>query len=405
MKRVLFVDDEARVLDGLRDLLRRQRRRWDMSFALGGEAALAEIRANAPDVVVTDMRMPGMDGAALLAAVQRECPRAARIVLSGYSERESTMRSVQVAHQYLTKPCDAATLEGAIERVCRLQDLLTDPRLQETIGMIESLPMLPAVHASLMKALSDPEISSKQVAARLEEDTAICAKVMQLVNSSFFGLGRRVATVEEAVVYLGNDMIKNLVVMTSVLGLSETSTLLSAARVQRHALLVGALAQRIAPDQQLRDDGFLVGVLHDIGVLILAAQLPEHLDATLISLRDRPRPLHEAEIELWGVAHDTLGAYLLGLWGLPHSIVEAVAYHHRPWERPPIGTAPPVLDLLHLLYIADGIIEAVDGDAAGEPTNLRSALDVDYIEQLGVASELERWEREAQSLVVQQAGA
>lgn len=109
-KRVLFVDDEQEVLEGLRNLLRRNRHEWDMVFALGGYEALAELSRGTVDVVVTDMRMPGMDGAQLLAQVKTVSPSTARLVLSGHAEKEAILRALPVAHQFLSKPCGGGTL-------------------------------------------------------------------------------------------------------------------------------------------------------------------------------------------------------------------------------------------------------------------------------------------------------
>jgi len=112
-KRVLFVDDEPRILDGRRRMLRSMRHEWKMSFAETGQEALA-ILANQPfDVVVVDMRMPGMDGVQLLSEVRKR-HQIIRIVLSGTADREAILRAVGLAHQYLSKPCDAETLKSVL---------------------------------------------------------------------------------------------------------------------------------------------------------------------------------------------------------------------------------------------------------------------------------------------------
>ncbi|HMG23584.1 MAG TPA: response regulator, partial [Kofleriaceae bacterium] len=115
-KRILFVDDEPAILAGLQNLLYKDRKRWDMVFALGGQLALDEIRKESFDIVVSDMRMPGVDGATLLNTVKDECPATVRIMLSGHADREAIVRALPALHQLLSKPCDAATLRGAIER-------------------------------------------------------------------------------------------------------------------------------------------------------------------------------------------------------------------------------------------------------------------------------------------------
>jgi DNA-binding NtrC family response regulator len=116
--RVLFVDDEPNMLSALRRLLSPQRNRWDMTFVGNGASALDVLERESFNVVVSDMRMPGMDGAALLREVQRLYPAVYRVVLSGYAEPEATSRVMQVAQQFLAKPCDPSDLIGAIEQGC-----------------------------------------------------------------------------------------------------------------------------------------------------------------------------------------------------------------------------------------------------------------------------------------------
>ena len=137
---VLFVDDEQAILDGLRNSLRKERKRWDMTFALGGQQALEEMKKTPADVVITDMRMPGMDGAELLRHIQRDFPAAARIVLSGQAERESIMRALPVTHQFLHKPCDGETLRAVIEQTHALHKLMQNPALTALVGKLERIP-------------------------------------------------------------------------------------------------------------------------------------------------------------------------------------------------------------------------------------------------------------------------
>jgi CheY-like chemotaxis protein len=114
--RILFVDDEPRVLDGLRRMLRSRRREWSLHFAMSGDEALEQLAELPFDVIVSDMRMPRMDGATLLGIVQESFPSVIRIVLTGHTEPEGRAHALPVAHQFLTKPCDPFTLQAAIDR-------------------------------------------------------------------------------------------------------------------------------------------------------------------------------------------------------------------------------------------------------------------------------------------------
>src|SRR5690348_6552763 len=197
MKRILFVDDEPKILEGLQRMLRPQRNEWEMAFAPGGEAALAMLAAENFDVIVSDMRMPGVDGAALLETVRANYPGMLRVILSGYTELEASYRAVPVAHQFLLKPCDPDALRIAIERATSLMQALNSRMLTGLVGSLQDLPSVPRAFAELRNALADPETSLDRVVKIVEQDVAISAKVLQLVNSAFFGVTREVSRSEE----------------------------------------------------------------------------------------------------------------------------------------------------------------------------------------------------------------
>ena len=212
---VLFVDDGQAILDGLRNSLRKERKRWEMTFALGGQQALEAMKQSPADVVITDMRMPGMDGAELLRQIQRDFPAAARIVLSGQAERESIMRALPVTHQFLHKPCDGETLRAVIEQTHNLHKLMQNPALTALVGKLERIPAVPTTYTELSRLAQDPKADSASFAKVIEMDAAVCAKVLQLVNSAYFGLGQKIVSIRPAVTYLGVEIIKSLVLSST----------------------------------------------------------------------------------------------------------------------------------------------------------------------------------------------
>jgi len=216
MKRILFVDDEPAVLDGLRARLRCLRSSWEMVFVESGARAIAEIEQRSVDVIVSDMRMPVMDGAQLLASVAERWPETVRIVLSGYSEEEKTARLLSVAHQHLSKPCDVLQLENAINRCFQLHELLREQRLRAIVGRIRQIPAMPRVYSKLRAAMGRDDVSVQEIAQIVCEDPAIAAKVLQVVNSSFFRIARRIARVDQAISYLGFAAIRNIVMSVEV---------------------------------------------------------------------------------------------------------------------------------------------------------------------------------------------
>jgi putative nucleotidyltransferase with HDIG domain len=308
-RRILFVDDEKEILMGLSSALRGQRHVWDMTFAVGGQAGVRELESGPFDVVLTDMRMPVVDGAAVLARAKELQPRTARIVLSGQTDREAAMRTAFAAHQFLAKPCELHTIRNIIDRTCRLSSLVQDERLRGLAGDVSTLPPAPGIFLVLTRTLADPKASVADAARIVESDPALSAKLLQVVNSAFFGLPRRVTNVREAATLVGTLTLKNLALALDGVKPGKASRHSPAAleALRLHSLHTALVARSIAKSLRANaDDAFVAGMLHDVGALLLPADQPVTAD------------------------HAGLGAYLLGLWGLPHSVVEAVANHHAP---------------------------------------------------------------------------
>ncbi len=405
MKKILFVDDEPRILDGLGRMLRKQRKEWDMTFVGGGQEAL-DIMAEEPfDVLVSDMRMPGINGATLLKRVQEEYPSTVRIVLSGHTELEAALRAVPVAHQFLMKPCDSDTLREVITRAIRLRALLNEPSLLAATGSVESLPALPRVYNQLRTALGNPEVSLDAVASIVEQSPSITAKILQLVNSSFFGAAQTFSGLRPATAYLGLDMLRNLTLSFEVFGVFDKSKLppgFSLEREQRHAMLSARIAHHLLDDRTTAEAAFLAATLHDIGKLIMATQLPEKYAVAREAASERGIPYFEMEEEVMGVSHADVGAYLLGIWGMPHDVVEATANHHHPAR---VDHAS--FGVLGAVHVATALAREVSRPKGAQIEDGDSPLDFDYLDAVGVLTELPRWRgiaaREAGDLTEEEA--
>ncbi len=383
MKRILFVDDEVAVLDGLRDRLRKHRREWDMVFALGGQQALAECSRGAFDVVVSDMRMPGMDGAALLRRIKDTYPKTVRIVLSGHAEREAVMRALPVAHQYMSKPCDSETLRSVLLRACALQTLMCDDSLRSIVGRVEKLPSVSTIYTDLTEVLARPSPSLDDVVTVVERDPAMCLKLLQLVNSAFFGLPRRVAAMRDAIGYLGIDLVKSLVLAAQIFAAAEGAQGLDGgflSAIQQHSMLVARVARKIAPSGA--DDAFMAGMLHDVGKIVLALADRDKVGVFASAARERGVPTYVIERERLCVTHAEVGAYILGTWGVPLGIVEAVAGHHEPRR---FGNQ--VSDAMTAVHVAEGL---VTGSERGGK-NKGALLDEEHLKGLGLLKNLPEW--------------
>ena len=366
MKRILFVDDESNILDGIRRMLHADRKRWDIHFAVGGEAALHACEAANFDVVISDMRMPGMDGATLLGNIRDRFPGTARIILSGYSEGALSERAVPVAHRLLVKPCDAAELRNTIERVCALQEILCAPELRRIIGSVGELPCLSRTYISLTQAVENPDASIIQVADIIEQDVAMSAKVLQLVNSAFYGLAQNATNLRSAASHLGMETIKHLALATETFRVFAPSSRISESvceAIQQHAHRTAAIVGKLPLDMKTRDCTVVAALLQDVGRLILSSRMPNEFSSILAMTRERKCEPFEAEEEILGTSHAEIGAYLLGLWHIPDHSVEAIAHHHHPTRIPHSG-----FDSSIAVYVADLLSRELDAhpqDATG----------------------------------------
>jgi HD-like signal output (HDOD) protein/CheY-like chemotaxis protein len=389
MTRIIFVDDDSRVLDGIRRFLYPMREVWQISFAGSGSQALEIMSRDPFDVIVTDIRMPGMDGTELLARVRELHPGAVRIVLSGQSDRDLTLKAAGSAHQYLSKPCDADSLKVTIARAVALKATFTDPSLQALVSGAGTLPSIPAVYVELMKSLEDPEGCAQDVANAIAKDPAMTAKILQLSNSAFFGLRRRISDPRDAVLYLGLETLKALALSVKVFSQFTVKPLsrFSIEDLGKHLMLTGILARKIAiaeglPKQEV-EDSFMAGLLHDIGKLVLITAAPEKYEQAMRLAELTGVQRRDAEQETFGTTHSEIGTYLLWLWGLPDSVVEAVAYHHTPGNCPALRLGP-----LTAVHAANALAYESAGKKTGTPT---PTLDMEYLNQLGLGDRVPVW--------------
>jgi putative nucleotidyltransferase with HDIG domain len=380
-RRILFVDDEQSILEGLRNRLRRKRDQWEMHFALGGKEALLQLLEQPFDVIVTDMRMPGMDGAALLREVQSFYPDVVRIVLSGHAEFEAALRAVPVAHQFLAKPCDPGVLENVVERACQLQRLVNDATVRAIVGKVSALPAMPQLYSKLQGMLVDDRCAMADIADVIKQDTGMCAKILQLVNSAFFRLSRPLSRIEDAIGYLGLEAVHRVVLASELFDAKRGS--FGAARelqsLRTHSLVTATLASQLLPEKKQQEDTFIAALLHDIGKLLIAVHLPEHHQAAVAHAESKGVGLHAAEMALSGVSHAEVGAYLLGIWGLPYFIVEAVANHHEPGR-----VDEATFGVLGAVHVGDVLAHALMDQSNVEP-------DPAYAERVGIAGRWSEW--------------
>jgi HD-like signal output (HDOD) protein len=345
--KVLYVDDEPNILSGLRRMLRKLEGQWSMQFVQGGQEALSTLANEHFDVIVSDVRMPGMDGVELLTRVQEEYPEIIRIILSGHAAEGTMLRAVGPAHQCLSKPCDSEQLQLTVSRAVRLREAMHSEQLQKVVARLTRLPSVPALYEKIMQELrcEDPAIAN--IAQVVGQDMAMSAKILQLTNSSFFGLSTTMTDSKRAVIYLGINTIRALALQSGIFGqLMDNRFTGLVQRLSDHgrrtALAARAIAEVEEAGKEAVEVAFQVGLLHDIGWLVLATNLPDQCAELLGRDGLEGDPSLVQEIETFGVTHSQIGGYLLGIWG------EAVMFHHEVALVPSVG-----FDVVLALQFAD----------------------------------------------------
>jgi len=235
----------------------------------------------------------------------------------------------------------------------------------------------------------------------IEMDAAVCAKVLQLVNSAYFGLGQKIVSIRQAVTYLGVEIIKSLVLSSTSFSDKAISEVkgFSPDRLQQHSMLTAILAKKIVSNPALAEAAFTAGLLHDIGALVLLHAAPPDYVRALERKKELNGDSAAAEREIFGVTHAEVGAYLLGLWGIPFPIVEAVAFHHRPNE-----VAPESRPLVAAVHIASGLVEEMtEADTQSRPAgaNIDSSgrIDVSFLREAGLEEAFKKNRAEAEKLI------
>ncbi len=356
---ILFVDDEPRILGGLRRMLRTHRDRWDMSFAEGAEAALATLRDRPCDVIVSDYRMPGMNGAQLLERVRIDYPGTARVILSGQTNEDNLLSIMVLAHEFLTKPSSPEQLVATVER---LIDVRAGTGTRPDRPDVQSLPSPPHTLVELIEVLDSDDVSARSVGAVIERDPAATAKVLQLVNSSAYTVGRKISNVGQAVALLGLHTVRGLVLMHDLIRTFDAGGDLPAEWLDGltlHSVETSRLCRMFAEGTDWESNAFTAGLLHEVGQLVLASTRPREFSQALASWRDTETDpadtkfLCVTESAIIGFSHIDAGADLLRFWGLPDPVIHAVAGHTSTIQPGAVIDAPSAVALAHMAVEVD----------------------------------------------------
>ncbi len=332
MKSILLVDDDPAFLKELEVALHPRRREWLVESVVGGEAGLARLQQQCFDVVVSGLDLSSQPGGqSLLSQIREVCPSAVRIALADRAHEDSVVQAALHAHQFVSQPCSHHDILETLDRACSLSELVGDDALRDVVGPIESIPEPPHTYFECCRILESEDSSAEAVASVVRQAPNLVAKLLQMVNSVFFALPQPTSDIEKAIGLLGVDTIRGLVLALEATALAEDTRpvgSISLDSVLQASVLSANLSRKMRlPTPEAQEQLFTSCLLHDIGLLVLLKNRPDFVEAAVSRSKQNRVPLIVACEELGLPSYASVGAYLLGAWGLPLQVVEAVRDH------------------------------------------------------------------------------
>jgi len=335
-RNVLFVDDTESILSGYKRILPVLHKEWTFHFANSGLEALEVLESADILLIVSDFNMPFMDGAHLLDIIAEKYPTTIRMLQSASTTVEDNLRTVKSAHRFLAKPLNQKVFHEVLQGIVYLEETLELAQTRSMITGVTTIPTIPSVYLELVEQLSDPNISMKDIGETVSQDVGLSAKILELVNSSFFGITNRVSTPENAVILLGMEIIKGVVVTLDLFSQFTPQMMkeFDILYIMEHSFKTAQLSRTIAKYEGFSDEEcdtlYTAALLHNIGKLLFITSYPEIYGTFTDEMITTFSPMWEVEQRLIGTTHNEVGAYLLGLWGFSNETIKIIRYYHKP---------------------------------------------------------------------------
>jgi len=330
-KRILFVDDERQILRALKRLFIDSA--YETVFMDNGEDALAYLEDNEVQLIISDIRMPSMNGFDLLKKVKEKYPLTLRVALSGYTDSKKIYKALEenIAKMYMFKPWDNKELVNIIDQMMELEDVLKDKELLDLINNINDLPTVPQLYLDI-KRLIQEEADVEDIAKKIEEDPPITSRILRVANSAFYGA--KTGSIAQAIMYIGLINVKNIVLSNGVFDAARSHNT-NVKILWEHATVTNKITNLIYQDfmnKKIPNIFASAGLLHDIGKVIMFTHYSETYDDLLREAVENKKTIVDLEKERYEVTHQELGGYLLNWWEIPLPIVETALYHHIPMD-------------------------------------------------------------------------
>ncbi len=382
----LSPEDTGAIREGFQDMADR----WRWEFVSTVRQGLTAIEKSSFDAAIVDLQAPGIDAPGLFKTMMEASPTTLRLGLITPPERQAIQQVKAAVHQLLTKPCDPNVLKAVLARSFASQEFLTDENFKKLVGGIRALPVLPNIYTELMQELKSDDPSLERAGQIVAKDMGLSAKILTLVNSAFFGLGRPITHPSEAAMFLGTETLRALVLSLQVFSQFSQVRLkeFSVENLWKHSWTTGVLAKRLCEfeeaDRTTADEAFIAGLLHDLGKLVLAANQPTQLEEIIRQGRQKKITFWEQEYQMFNTSHAEIGGFLLSNWGLSTGVVEAVAFHHRP-----ALARRQNFSALTAVHVANTIAKKGPSECGLHP----QAVSMDYLNALDLGGRVEGWKQ------------
>lgn len=361
---------------------------WEVVGTLSGADALRETQKRPFDVVVANFDLAGPSAEELLNQIRAVNPGTLRFIAGKVEQKEKMMNSLASGNQFLAVPFDRAELKTSLERTLEADAHMSDG-VRELIGRIRTFPTIPSIYLEVVNVLKSPSATTAEVGAIIAKDMSMTTKLIQVINSAYFGLPRTITDPTEAVGILGFDTVKSLVMTVKLLSQYDKvkPAYFSIDQIWKHSTNVARTARVMAlletNDADCSSAAFTAGLMHDLGKVILAANFDSQYQEAHNVARQRQIPLWQAEKEVFGATHAEIGACLLTRWGLSPGIVKVVALHHTP-----IRSGDKTFTPLTAVHVANALEYEADPDPDGAAA---STIDCEYLERIGMANRIDLW--------------
>ncbi len=337
MHTILFVDDESVLLEFYKSYFK-FREGWNAHLC-SDPLSVQEILKNEPiDIIVSDLNMPGINGAELLSTVAENFPWVIRVILTSEANNNLSLKAVKYAHRCLKKPVNMAEIESEIENTLLVYKSEISRIVRTVLTGLDSIPVMPKVYTELISEIKKGEEASlHKIGDLVAEDPGMSMNILRVVNSPYFGSELTINKPEHAVTMLGLNVVKNLILTAELIDIfplsPENSSLVD--DIIHHSTLCSCLMTEIFAHEELngkvsKEDVEIagsIGMFHDVGKIVLASEFPDLYQKVTAIHHHSDERLSSIEWQHLGVSHAEVGAYLMSLWGLSSKVAKTIAIH------------------------------------------------------------------------------